>query len=221
LVSHPGTTGQSLNEAIDHHSNCSPPLLEWRKSGVAALTFRNPARFRCMKIAPLVAILSLGSLLGACNSLDNPLHGFLNTGNDGRVYNGSTGHYEWPDATPRPKPAVKPADIAAAVKATPTPAKKEDGRAFDPQKGQFVKTDNGQPASAKAKATPSAVVAKVTPIPAPEKGTGVYNMETGKFDWSPSGIPTAGKPSKPPAQETQATPAPAGPLPPAAPLFPQ
>jgi hypothetical protein len=178
-----------------------------------------------MKIAPLLAVLSLGSLVAACDSLDNPFHALLNTGNDARVYNGNTGSYEWPNSTPRPKPPAPPVVIASANKATPTPTatpgKKVAGRSSDSQKAAFVQGKNPSPTPVNAKATPSAVAVQATPVPPPAKGTGIYNMETGKFEWSPSGVPTARKPAAPPAQETQATPAPSVPVAPGSPLFPQ
>jgi hypothetical protein len=170
-----------------------------------------------MKLAPLLAALSVGSLLVACNSLDNPFHAILNTGNDARVYNSNTGSYEWPDAIGHPiQPLPK---VAAATSPDPTPSKKLAARYYDPKKGAFVK---GTPPP-KPKASPAALAVRVTPVPAPAKGTGVYNLDSGKFDWSPSGIPTAGKPAAPSGQTTLATPAPSSVTPgsPAAPLFPQ
>jgi outer membrane biosynthesis protein TonB len=166
-----------------------------------------------MKIAPLLAVLSLASLLGACNSLDNPLHGLLNTGNDARVLNTSTGSYEWPNTTPEPKPKPKPADVPPVVKATPTPA-----TIIPAQKASMAKADTPKPTPQKTKATPKAV-AKARATPGPSRESGVLNLQTGKIDWTPSGVQTNGKPADLPVQETQATPAPSAPA--AGPLFPQ
>jgi hypothetical protein len=172
-----------------------------------------------MKIAPLLAVLSLGSLLGACNSLDNPFHGLLNTGNDARVLNTSTGFYEWPNTTPEPKPKPKPTVVAVAVKVTPTPAKSSDA-----QKAGIAKAETPNPTPQPTKATPKAI-AKAKATPGPARETGVLNLQTGKIDWTPVGAPTNGKPADLPAPGTPATPAPlATPAPSASaagPSFPQ
>ena len=166
-----------------------------------------------MKLAPLLAVLSLGSLLGACNSLDNPLHGLLNTGNDGRVLNTSTGSYEWPNTTPEPKPKPKPPDVPPAYRATPTPAK-----SILPQQTSVAKADTPIPTPQKAQPTPKAI-AKAKATPGPSKETGVLNLQTGKIDWTPVGVPTSGKSADLPAQGTLATPAPSASA--AGPSFPQ
>ena len=127
-----------------------------------------------MKLSPLLAALSLGSLMAACDSLDNPFHGLLNTGNDARVYNSSTGNYEWPNSTPHPRQPAHLSDLVTAFKATPTPSptptKNTDGRHFDPQKAAFVQGKSPSATPAKAKATPSATASpaletQATPAP--------------------------------------------------------
>lgn len=175
-----------------------------------------------MKIASLLAVLSLGSLVAACNSLDSPFSGLssnplLNTGRDARVYNGNTGHYEWPNTTPTPKPQPTPTVIASAKKATPTPAATpgKKGGAFvqgstpaatpgKPKATPKAVAVKATPAPATPEATPSVVAAQITPIPAPEKGTGIYNIQTHRFEWAPSGAPTPGKPAGTPAKKTPA-----------------
>jgi hypothetical protein len=158
-----------------------------------------------MKFAPLLAALSLGFLVAACESLDSPFNSLssnplLNTGRDARVYNGNTGSYEWPNTTPHPRPQPTPTAIAKA-KATPTatPWKK-----VEPQKGAFVqgKTPAAIPGKAKAtpeevaaQATPSPVVAQATPVPAPAKGTGIFNLQTGKIEWATPAPSAPGAPA--------------------------
>jgi len=155
-----------------------------------------------MKISFLLAVLSLGYLVAAC-SLDSPFSSvatnpLLNTGRDARVYNGSTGNWEWPSPTPRPKqkPTPKPTATPALVKstpvATPTPAKKA---------AAFVQATTPQPTVTLTDTTP-APVKPATPTPVAKRAIGVLNMETGKIEWREAG------PATPTPKKTKATPTP-------------
>ncbi len=139
-----------------------------------------------MKFRTSAVVLAATALVTGCNSLDNPLGGLLNTGNDARVFNSQTGQYEWPPEkrTPRPK-GTPPPPVA-----TPVPERQSEGRYYDPQKGQWVEAD--KPGAAKSK-KPSAppVALKDTPAPAgtPQparsaRARGVYNPSTGQIEWT-------------------------------------
>jgi len=165
-----------------------------------------------MKSAHLVAALSLGSLLAACNSLDSPLSNVSNLshlGHDARVYNSNTNSWDWPDdsAEARKREKERKAQLLAAMKATPagTPASTVRPGYYDPLKGVTVKTVPS--GSADPKFTPFPVAQRVTPPPAPKNGTGYFNPETGKIEWTTDGRPPKKVAAATPAKKAKATPA--------------
>jgi hypothetical protein len=161
-----------------------------------------------MKIAPLLAVFSLVSVLAACDSLDNPFHSaLLNTGRDARVYNGNTGQYEWPSPTPPPRPKPTPVIVKAPAAPASTPMKKVAAHTPIPQKGAFVqgKSPDATPAPAPGISTPTPGPVATPPPPWATKATGYYNPGTGKIEW---GAPAPPLPKFIPAKTPKPTPKP-------------
>lgn len=108
-----------------------------------------------MKLVPILTALSLGSLLIACDSLDSPLRSVANIGHDERVYNSSTGHYEWPDdLASQQKQKREKAASAAMPKATPSPTK------TDAEKQKLAQVKIVPSAPRKVESTPAPALAR-------------------------------------------------------------
>jgi hypothetical protein len=139
---------------------------------------------------PLPAFILSGSvLIAGCNSLDNPLGGFLGSGHDARVYNSQTGQFEWPKEEQKKKKSGSDAVVAAM--GTPAPHQ-SDGRYFDAQKNEWVEVREERSAAVKPKkpAAPTPVL-MTTPVPVgtpppvrPPRARGVYNASTGQIEWT-------------------------------------
>lgn len=109
-----------------------------------------------MKLTHILAVISLGSLLIACDSLDNPLR---NLGHDERVYNSNTGHYEWPDdLASQQKQKRETAALASRPKVTPAPAK-SDPRQSDAEKEKLAQAKSVPSTPRKVESTPPPALA--------------------------------------------------------------
>ena len=78
-------------------------------------------------------VVSAVFILGLCSCAETP--DLFKSGHDGRVFNASTGRYEWESGSPPPRTG-RPAgqSRAAAIKPEPQP---NDSRSYNLQKGKF------------------------------------------------------------------------------------